>query len=174
VSETDYDTWVICRHKAAVTGQSAVITVNSTLEKRLNFADYPYHVAIAIEAAAHSVDPSGRIGAHESQHLLTLSRVIREALEGEDQHLIAIVHGAGARTLELYARDGESIARRLNALKNDKTWDRGWRFEIRADPKGALSQGWRDIATGSHEHHLAINVPQSRSGGAAEQHHFLF
>jgi hypothetical protein len=174
VSDADYDTWVICRHKATANGQSAVITVNSTLEKRLIFADYPYHVSIAIEAAAHSVDASGRIGAHESQHLLTLSRVIREALEAEDQHLIAIVHGAGARTLELHARDGESIARRLNALKNDKTWDRGWRFDITHDPKGTLSQGWRDIAAASHEHHLAINVPQTRDGGAAEQHHFLF
>jgi hypothetical protein len=86
----------------------------------------------------------------------------------------AIVHGAGARTLELHARDGEAIARRLNALKKDKTWDRGWRFEIRLDPKGTLSQGWRDIAAGSHEHHLAINVSQARGGAAADQHHFLF
>jgi hypothetical protein len=171
VSDADYDTWVICRHRFPASGQSAVITVNGTLEKRLNFLDYPYHVSIAIAAAAHSIDASGRIGAHESQHLLQLSRVIREALEAEDQHLVAIVHGAGARTLELHVRDGESVARRLTALKDDKTWDRTWGFEVKPDPDGKLSEVWRGIAAASAEHHLAVNIPRS---GSADHHHYLF
>jgi hypothetical protein len=172
--DTDYDTWVICRHKFPASGQSAVITVNSTLDKRLRFADYPYHVSIAIAALPNSVDASGRIGAHESQHLLNLSRVIREFLESEDQHLIAIVHGAGARTLELHARDGTSVVRRLDALKNEKTWDRSWGFEVKLDPGGKLSEIWRDIAAASAEHHLAINVPHSPGGAAVDHHHYLF
>jgi uncharacterized protein DUF695 len=174
VTDSDYDTWVICRHKFAATGRSAVITVNSTLEKRLNFAEYPYHVSIAIDAAAHAVDASGRIGAHESQHLLALSRVIRESLESEDQHLIAIVHGDGARTLEVHARDGGAVARRLNALKADKTWDRPWGFEVKSDPAGQLSKAWRDIAATSQEHHLAINISHSHGGAGADHHHYLF
>ncbi|MGO9512302.1 MAG: DUF695 domain-containing protein [Steroidobacteraceae bacterium] len=172
--DTDYDTWVVCRHRFPTSGQSAVITVNTTLEKRLKFADYPYHVSIAIDAAAHSVDPSGRIGAHESQHLLVLSRVIREALECEDQHLMAIVHGVGARTLELHARDGEAVARRLKALKDEKTWDRAWGFEVEYDPKGKRSKAWREIAAASQEHHLAVNIPHSRGGESADHHHHLF
>ncbi len=171
--DTDYDTWIICRHRFEGSGRSAVITVNSTLEKRLSFADYRYHVSIAIDAAKHSIDASGRIGAHESQHLLTLSRVIREALEAEDQHLIAIVHGAGARTLDLHAREGEAVARRLQALKDDKTWDRPWRFEVKLDPLGKLSEAWREIAAASHEHHLAVNIAHSR-GGEFIDHHHLF
>jgi Family of unknown function (DUF695) len=174
VPDTDYDTWVICRHTFPASGRSAVITVNSTLEKRLTFADYRYHVSIAIDADARSVDASGRIGAHESQHLVGLSRVIREALEGLDQHLTAIVHGAGARTLELYARDGEAILRRLNELKEDKTWDRAWRFVVTLDPKGRLSQGWRELAAAAHEHHLAVNIPHSRGGDSVDHHHHLF
>jgi len=174
VTDTDYDTWVICRHKFPASGRSAVITVNSTLDQRLRFADYPYHVSIAIDALPKSVDASGRIGAHESQHLLALSRVIRESLECEDQHLIAIVHGAGARTLELHARDGASVARRLTALKNDKTWDRSWGFEVKADPEGRLSEIWRDIARASEEHHLAVNIAHSPSGASADHHHYLF
>jgi len=173
VSDTDYDTWVICRHKFPESGRSAVITVNTTLEKRLKFLDYPYHVSIAIDAAPHAVDAAGRIGAHESQHLLHLSRAIRESLESLDLHLIAIVHGAGARTLELHARDGDSVARRLNALKEDKTWDRPWRFEVASDPKGKRSRLWREIAAAKEEHHLAINVEHS-SSGVADHHHFLF
>ena len=113
---------MICRHRFAATGASAVITVNTTLAQRLLFAEYPFHVAVAIEAAARALDASGRINAHESQHLLHLSRVIREHLECEDQHLMAIVHGAGARTLEFQARDGDAIARRLTALRQEKTW----------------------------------------------------
>ena len=171
--DNDYDTWVICRHKFPANGRSAVITVNTSFEKRLTFADYPYHVSIAIEAAAHSIDASGRIGAHESQHLLTLSRVIREALESEDQHLIAIVHGAGARTLELHARDGESVARRLNTLKREKSWDRPWAFEVRLDPQGKLSEAWREVAAASHEHHLAVNIAHSRSGDSMDHHHLF-
>jgi uncharacterized protein DUF695 len=172
VPDSDYDTWVICRHKFPASGRSAVITVNSTLERRLNFAEYPYHVSVAIDAAAHAVDASGRIGAHESQHLLKLSRIIREPLECEDQHLIAIVHGDGARTLELYARDGDAIARRLNALKADKTWDRPWRFEVTLDRQGKRSEVWRHIAAASQEHHLAINV--AHGDPAADHHHYLF
>jgi hypothetical protein len=172
VPDTDYDTWVICRHRFPGNGRSAVITVNTTLEKRLKFTDYPYHISIAIDAARRSIDASGRIGAHESQHLLNLSRVIREHLKGEDQHLIAIVHGAGARTLDLYARDGAAVARRLNALKDDKTWDRAWAFEVKHDPQGRLSEVWRDIARASEEHHLTINVPHSDA--ASDHHHFLF
>src|ERR1700761_4267834 len=126
---------MICRHRFP-TGISAVITVNTTLEQRLSFADYPFHVSVAIEASPRALDASGRINAHESQHLLHLSRVIREQLDCEDQHLMAIVHGAGARTLEFHARDGEAMARRLTALKQEKTWDRPWAFEIRPDPAG--------------------------------------
>jgi hypothetical protein len=170
----DYDTWIICRHKFPASGASAVITVNSTLETRLKFLDYPYHVRIAIDAAGQWVDGSGRIGAHESQHLLNLSRLIREFLEGENQHLIAIVHGAGARTLELHARDGACVARRLNALKEEKTWDRTWSFEVRHDPQGKLSEVWREIARAGEEHHLAVNIAHSHSGASADQHHYLF
>jgi Family of unknown function (DUF695) len=170
VSETDFDTWVICRHRFAATAQSAVITVNTTLGSRLRFADYPFHVSIAIEAATRSVDASGRIGAHESQHLLNLGRVIRGRLEGEVHHLMAIVHGAGARTLELYARDGEAVSRRLTALKQEKTLDRPWRFEVRRDPTGRLCEEWQRIARASEEHHLSVNVPH----GGPDHHHFLF
>jgi hypothetical protein len=144
--------------------------VNTTLRQRLSFADYPFHVSIAIEAAARSLDASGRIGAHESQHLLNLSRVIRGHLEGEGQHLMAIVHGAGARTLELYARDGDAVARRLTALKQEKTWDRPWSFEVRSDPTGKLCEEWHRIARASEEHHLSVNVPH----GGPDHHHFLF
>lgn len=172
--DTDYDTWVICRHRFAASGRSAVITVNSTLEKRVSFADHRYHVSIAIDAAARSVDAAGRIGAHESQHLVGLSRVIRAALESLDQHLIAIVHGAGSRTLELYARDGDAVAARLNALKEDKTWDRAWRFAVTLDPQGRLSEAWRELAAASHEHHLAVNIPHSRDGDSVDHHHHLF
>jgi hypothetical protein len=171
VTHTDYDTWVVCRHRFP-TGKSAVITVNTTLEQRLKFADFPYHVSIAIVAAARALDASGRIGPHESQHLLNLSRVIREHLEGEDQHLIAVIHGAGARTLELYARDAKWAESRLNALKNDKTWDRPWSFEVKLDPEGKLSESWRAIARAAEEHHLTINVPHS--GASVDHHHFLF
>jgi hypothetical protein len=174
VADADFDTWVICRHRFPESGKSAVITVNSTLEKRLNFTDYPYHVSIAIAAAPHSLDAAGRIGAHESQHLLNLSRVIRKELEGEDLHLVAIVHGAGARTLELHARDGASVARRLTALKDDKTWDRGWRFEVQPDPKGKRSELWRGIAATAEEHHLAVNIPHARGGDSEDHHHYLF
>jgi Family of unknown function (DUF695) len=169
VPDADYDTWVICRHRFADNGKSAVITVNTTLEQRLRFADYPYHVSIAIDARC--TDASGRIGAHESQHLLNLSRVIREHLEVEDQHLIAIVHGAGARTLELHARDGVAVARRLNGLRDTKTWDRPWSFEVKSDPEGKRSAPWRDIARASEEHHLTVNVPH---GASSDHHHFLF
>lgn len=172
MTDPDYDTWVICRHRFSPSGRSAVITVNSAFDERLKFTDFPYHVCIAIDAAARSVDASGRIGAHESQHLLALSRVIREHLEGEEQHLAAIVHGDGARTLEFYARDGAAIERRLNALKQDKTWDRNWAFQVRIDPSGKLSEVWRDIARASEEHHLAINVPHS--GASSDHHHFVF
>ena len=122
-----------------------------------------------IEAAARSLDAAGRIGAHETQHLLNLSRVIREGLDGEDQHLVAIVHGAGARTLELHARDGDSVARRLTALRKDKTWDRPWRFEVHRDPQGKLCDEWYRIARASEEHHLSVNVPHG-----SDHHHFLF
>jgi hypothetical protein len=161
---------MICRHRFSATGKSAVITVNATLEQRLRFADYPFHVSVAIEAAARALDASGRINAHESQHLLHLSRVIREQLDCEDQHLMAIVHGAGARTLEFHARDGESMARRLTALKQDKTWDRPWAFQVRPDPAGKLSAVWRNIVEASAEHHLSVTVPQ----GSVDHHHFLF
>jgi hypothetical protein len=161
---------MICRHRFPATGQSAVITVNTTLGQRLSFADYPFHVAVAIEAAAHAVDAAGRINAHESQHLLHLSRVIREHLECEDQHLAAIVHGAGARTLEFHAKDGRAMTRRLTALKQEKTWDRPWLFSVRPDPDGKLSSGWRTIVEASAEHHLTVSVPQ----GSADHHHFLF
>jgi hypothetical protein len=174
MTDAEYDTWVVCRHKFAADGRSAVITVNSAFGKRLQFADYPYHVSIAIAAAPGAIDASGRIGAHESQHLLTLSRVIREALDREEQHIIAIVHGAGARTLELYARDGDAIAGRLNALQAEKTWDRAWNFQVTADPQGRRSQRWREIAAASQEHHLAINVPHARDGAAADHHHAIF
>lgn len=170
MSEVDYDTWVICRHRFPATGKSAVITVNTTLPQRLSHADYPFHVSIVIEAAARSLDASGRIGAHETQHLLNLSRVIREQLKSEDQHLMAIVHGCGARTLEIYARDGEAVARRLTALKQEKTWDRPWRFEVRRDPTGKLCEEWHRIAGASEEHHLSVNVPH----GGPDHHHFLF
>jgi Family of unknown function (DUF695) len=161
---------VICRHRFPATGASAVITVNTTLPQRLSFAEYPFHVSVAIAAAARALDASGRINAHESQHLLHLSRVIREHLECEDQHLLAIVHGAGARTLEFHARDDAAIARRLTALRQEKTWDRPWTFQIRPDPAGKLSAGWRSIAEASEEHHLSVTVPQ----GSADHHHFLF
>jgi hypothetical protein len=161
---------MICRHRFPDTGKSAVITVNTTLEQRLRFADYPFHVSVAIAASPRSLDASGRINAHESQHLLHLSRVIREQLDCEDQHLIAIVHGAGARTLEFHARDGAAMARRLTALKQQKTWDRPWTFEVKPDPDGKLSAGWRTIVEASEEHHLSVTVPQ----GSVDHHHFLF
>jgi len=161
---------MICRHRFPATGKSAVITVNTTLEQRLRFAEYPFHVRVAIDAAPRSIDPSGRINAHESQHLLHLSRVIREHLECEDQHLMAIVHGAGARTLEFHARDGAAMARRLTALRQEKTWDRPWSFAVRPDPQGELSATWRAIVKASEEHHLSVTVPQ----GSADHHHFLF
>jgi hypothetical protein len=161
---------MICRHRFPATGESAVITVNTTLAQHLRFADYPFHVRVAIEAARDSLDASGRIDAHESQHLLRLSRVIREHLECEDQHLMAIVHGAAARTLEFHARDGDAMARRLTALRQDKTWDRPWSFEVRADPEGKLSAGWRTIVEASKEHHLSMTV----SPESADHHHFLF
>jgi hypothetical protein len=172
MADTDYDTWIICRHRFAESGKSAVITVNSSLEKRLRFSEFPYHVSIAIAAAVRSLDPSGRIGAHESQHLLMLSRVIREHLDPDAQHLMAIVHGAGARTLELHARDGMAVARRLNALLEQKTWDRSWTFEVKSDPDGRLSEPWRAIAHAQGEQHLVVNVPHS--GAAHDHHHFLF
>ncbi len=174
MQDADYDTWIICRHRFPDSGKSAVITVNDSLAKRLTFPDYPYHVSITIDAAAASVDATGRIGAHESQHLLALSRLIRESIEPEDQHILAIVHGAGGRTLELHARDGESVARRLKALQREKTWDRRWRFEVASDPAGRRSEAWREIAAASKEHHLAINVPHSRTGESVDHHHFLF
>ena len=161
---------MICRHRFPDTGKSAVITVNATLEQRLRFADFPFHVSVAIEAAPRALDASGRINAHESQHLLHLSRVIREHLDCEAEHLMAIVHGAGARTLEFHARDGEAVARRLRALKQEKTWDRPWTFEVRPDPAGKLSAGWRTIVEASEEHHLSVTVPQ----GSVDHHHFLF
>jgi Family of unknown function (DUF695) len=167
----DFDTWVICRHLFPDTGKSAVVTVNTTLEGRLRFTDYPYYVSIAIDAAASALDGRGRIGPQESQHLLTLSRVIRTHLETEEQHLVAIVHGAGARSLALYARDGDAIERRLNALKDEKTWDRAWRFEVRRDAEGKLSERWREIANASQEHHLTMHVPH---GADSDHHHFLF
>jgi hypothetical protein len=171
VTDTDYDTWIICRHRFPESGESAVITVNTTLERRVSFADYPYHVSVVICAAGRAQDARGRIGAHESQHLLGLSRVIRGYLDNEDQHLIAIVHGAGARTLALHAHDGGAIVRRLNALKEEKTWDREWTFEVRHDPSGKGSEPWRGIVRASQDHHLTINVPH---GAASDQHHFLF
>lgn len=167
----EYDTWVVCRHKFPDTGRTAVITVNTSLEQRSIFAEYPYLVSVQIDACQSSVDAAGRIGAQESQHLLNLSRVIREALEHEEQHLIAIVHGAGARTLKCYARDGEAIAHRLCALNEQKSWDRSWRYDIQRDPEGKLSESWRSIARASEEHHLAINVPHS---SPSDHHHFLF
>ena len=161
---------MICRHRFAATGKSAVITVNTTLAHACALPSIPSTCRVAIEAAPRSLDASGRINAHESQHLLHLSRVIREHLECEDQHLMAIVHGAGARTLEFHARDGEAIARRLTALRQEKTWDRPWTFEVRHDPNGKLSAGWRAIVEASEEHHLSVTVPQ----GSADHHHFLF
>ena len=161
---------MICRHRFPATGASAVITVNTTLAQRLRFAEYPFHISVAIEAAAPAVDASGRINAHESQHLLHLSRVIREHLECEDQHLMAIVHGAGARTLEFQASDGDAITHRLTALRQEKTWDRPWTFAVRPDPAGKLSAGWRTIVEASEEHHLSVTVPQ----GSVDHHHFLF
>jgi len=161
---------MICRHRFAATGESAVITVNTTLAQRLRFAEYPFHVSVAIAAAALALDASGRINAHESQHLLHLSRVIREHLECEDQHLMTIVHGAGARTLEFHARDGDAMARRLTALRREKTWDRAWSFEVRLDPAGKLSAGWRSIVEASAEHHLSVSVAR----GSDAHHHFLF
>ena len=169
MSDVAHD-WMICRHRFSATGKSAVIAVNATLAQRLRFAEYPSHVSLAIEAAAHALDASGRINAHESQHLLHLSHVIREHLECEDQHLMVIVHGVGARTLEFHARDGEAMARRLTALKQEKTWDRAWTFEIRSDPAGKLFEGWRNIVEASEEHHLSVTVPQE----SADHHHFLF
>jgi hypothetical protein len=161
---------MICRHRFPATGESAVITVNTTLAQRLRFADYPFHVSVAIGAAPHALDASGRINAHESLHLLHLSRVIREHVECEDQHLMTIVHGAGARTLEFHAHDGEAVARRLTALRQEKTWDRPWSFTVRPDPAGKLSAGWRTIVEASAEHHLSVTVPQ----GSVDHHHFLF
>lgn len=161
---------MICRHRFPATGASAVITVNTTLAQRLRFAEYPFHVSVTIRAAAGALDASGRINAHESQHLLHLSRVIREHLECEDQHLLAIVHGAGARTLEFHARDGDAMARRLTALRQENTWDRPWTFAVAPDPTGKLSAGWRTIVAASEEHHLSVTVPQ----GSADHHHFLF
>ena len=174
MADTDFDTWIICRHKFPGSGKSAVITVNDSLAKRLTFLDYPYHVSITIDAAANAVDATGRIGAHESQHLLALSRLIRESIESEDQHIMAIVHGAGGRTLELHARDGASVAQRLNALQQEKTWDRRWRFEVTGDPEGKRSEGWREIAAASQEHHLTMHVPHSRGGASVDHHHYLF
>jgi hypothetical protein len=172
MADTEYDTWIICRHRFAESGKSAVITVNGSLERRLRFSEFPYLVSIAIAAAARTLDATGRIGAHESQHLLILSRVIREHLEPEGQHLIAIVHGAGARTLMIHARDGAAIARRLDALLAEKTWDRSWTYEIARDPDGRLSEPWRAIAHSQGEHHLEVNVPHS--GASHDHHHFLF
>src|SRR6202451_4549806 len=149
---------MICRHRFPATGESAVITVNTKLAQRLRFAEYPFHVSVAIAAAPRALDASGRINAHESQHLLHLSRVIREHLECEDQHLMAIVHGAGARKIEFQARDGDAIARRLTALRREKTWDRPWTFAVRPDPEGKLSAMWRDIVKASEEHHLSVTV----------------
>jgi hypothetical protein len=169
--ETDYDTWVICRHTFPDSGQSAVITVNISLEKRLSFSDYPYHVSIVIPAAAHALDACGRISAHESHHLVLLSRVIRENLDAENQHLIAIVHGAGARTLAFHARDATQVTSRLGALHQEKRWDRIWTFEVQEDPRGRLSERWRAIAHSRGEHHLAVNIPHV---GALDHHHFLF
>jgi hypothetical protein len=171
VTDLDYDTWVICRHRFPESGQSAVITVNTTLERRVSFTDYPYYASLVIAAAARAHDAHGRIGAHESQHLLGLSRVIRGHLDNEDQHLIAIIHGAGARTLVLHARDGAAIERRLNGLKEQKTWDRPWTFEVRHDPFGKGSEAWRDLVRASQDHHLTVNVPH---GAVSDQHHFLF
>jgi hypothetical protein len=171
MADTDYDTWIICRHRFPESGKSAVITVNGSLEKRLRFSEFPYHVSIAISAAARSLDANGRIGAHESQHFLMLSRVIREHLDPEEQHLMAIVHGAGARTLELHARDGMAVARRLNHLLEQKTWDRSWAFDVKSDPEGRLSEQWRAIAHAQGEHHLVVNVPH---WGASDHHHFMF
>jgi hypothetical protein len=171
VADTDFDTWVICRHTFPESGRSAVIAVNTSLEKRLSFSEYPHHVSIAIEAAANSLDARGRINSHESQHLLILSRVIREHLDAEHQHLVAIVHGAGARTLGLHARDGAAVTRRLNALLQDKRWDRIWTFEVNDDPCGRLSELWRDIARPQGEHHLTVNIPHC---GALDHRHFLF
>jgi hypothetical protein len=171
VTDIDFDTWVICRHRFPESGQSAVITVNTTLERRVSFADYPYHVSVVIAAAARALDASGRIGAHESQHLLGLSRVIRGHLESEEQHLIAIVHGAGSRTLALHARDGGAMQRRLQALQEEKTWDRPWTFDIHHDPLGKGSEPWRDLARASQDHHLTVNVLH---GAASDHHHFLF
>jgi hypothetical protein len=161
---------MICRHRFAATGESAVITVNMTLAHRLSFADYPFHVSVEVRADERALDASGRIDAHESPHLLHLSHVIREHLECEDQHLMTIVHGAGARTLEFHARDGEAMTRRLTVLKQEKTWDRAWSFKVRPDPAGKLSEGWRTIVEASAEHHLSVTVPP----GSAHHHHFLF
>jgi hypothetical protein len=161
---------MICRHRFADTGESAVITVNTTLAQHLRFEEYPFHVRVAIQAAPGSLDAARRINAHESQHLLHLSRVIREHLECEEQHLMAIVHGAGARTLEFHARDGDAMTRRLTALRQEKTWDRPWGFDVRPDPAGKLSAGWRTIVEAAEEHHLSVTVEQ----GSAEHHHFLF
>lgn len=174
MTDTDFDTWLICRHKFPDGGRSAVITVNDTFEQRLKFADFPFHVSIAIDAVAEACDFAGRIGPHESRHLLELSRKIRASLEGEDQHLVAIMHGAGARTLVIHARDGGRIARRLNELQTDMVWDRKWNFEVRSDPEGNLVRGWRDIAAASEEHHLSVNVPHARDGETADHHHYLF
>jgi hypothetical protein len=171
VTDTDYDLWVICRHRFPESGKSAVITVNTSLEKRVAFADYPYHVEIVIQAAPRSLDAGGRIGAHESQHLVGLSRVIREHLKSEDQHLVAIVHGAGARTLVLHARDARAIEQCLGSLKEEKTWDRSWTFDIQHDPLGKRAQPWHDLAGASQEHHLSVQVPH---GAALDHHHFLF
>ncbi len=161
---------MICRHRFADTGESAVITVNTTLAHHLRFEEYPFHVRVAIEAAPESLDGARRINSHESQHLLHLSRVIREHLECEDQLLMAIVHGAGARTLEFHARDGDAMTRRLTALRQEKTWDRPWSFDVRPDPAGKLSAGWRTIVEAAEEHHLSVTVAQ----GSADHHHFLF
>lgn len=171
MTETDYDIWVICRHKFPESGKSAVITVNTSLEKRVTFTDYAYHVEIVIEAAPRALDAAGRIGAHESQHLVGLSRVIREHLKSEDQHLVAIVHGAGARTLVLHARDARAVEQCLTSLKEENTWDRRWTFDIQHDPFGKRAEPWRDVARASQEHHLSVQVPH---GASPDHHHFLF
>jgi hypothetical protein len=174
VPVTDYDTWVVCRHHFADSGKSAVITVNSSFATRIGFARFPYYVWVVIEAATHTIDVSGRISPHESHHLLDLSNTIRAALDGADQHIVAIVHGAGARSLALYARDGGRVTERLNALKHDNVWDRRWNFRVQSDPQGMLSAEWRHIADTSNAHHLTIYIPHGPSGTTVDHHHYLF
>ena len=71
VPDTDYDTWVVCRHRFATSGQSAVITVNTTLEKRSELCRLP-RITCRLRSTPRRIRSiaSGRIGAHESQHLL--------------------------------------------------------------------------------------------------------